>query len=107
MYILAGISPGMHVLDSINLGEDSGTINSEDKQDSSAAINNSKVLILLLEQEILFIELTLPQYVYKYSYVCGLIFYCIMLQTSSSSASILVFNTQFSSEMLAGIQGHS
>jgi len=50
-------SPGMHVLD-----KNSGFVNNEDEDDCGEAGNN-KILVLLLEQEILFIELTLPQYV--------------------------------------------
>lgn len=49
----------MHVLDGIHLDKDSGIVNYGDKETSSVMSN--RVLILLLEQEILFIELSLPE----------------------------------------------
>ncbi len=50
---------GMHVLDGIHLDKDSGIVNYGDKETGSVMSN--RVLILLLEQEILFIELSLPE----------------------------------------------
>ena len=51
----------MHVLDGIHLDKDSGIVNYGEKEGEGSVMNN-RVLILLLEQEILFIELSLPEY---------------------------------------------
>lgn len=54
-------SLGMHVLDGVHLDKDSGIVNYGEKEGEGSVMNN-RVLILLLEQEILFIELSLPEY---------------------------------------------
>lgn len=52
---------GMHVLDGIQLDKDSGIVNFGDNLEGDGSVTNNRVLILLLEQEILFIELSLPE----------------------------------------------
>ena len=51
----------MHVLDGIQQDKDSGIVNYSDSHEGDSAVTNKRVLILLLEQEILFIELSLPE----------------------------------------------
>lgn len=53
---------GMHVLDGIQADRDSGIVNYGDNNFEGEGLStNKRVLILLLEQEILFIELTFPE----------------------------------------------
>ena len=53
-FILAGI----HVLDNIQADRDSGIVNYGDGADGEGMVAKQRVLILLLEQEILFIDLS-------------------------------------------------
>lgn len=55
------VCAAMHVLDGIQQDKDSGIVNYNDNLDGDSAVTNKRVLILLLEQEILFIELSLPE----------------------------------------------
>lgn len=53
---------GMYVLDGIQADRDSGIVNFGDSCDrGEGLVSNQRVLILLLEQEILFIDLTFPE----------------------------------------------
>ncbi len=49
----------MHILDGVQGDKDSGIVNYGESMDGEGT--NQRVLILLLEQEILFIEVTLPE----------------------------------------------
>lgn len=52
---------GMYVLDGIQADRDSGIVNYGDNSEGEGLVSKQRVLILLLEQEILFIDLTLPE----------------------------------------------
>ena len=52
---------GIHVLDGMQADKDSGIVNYGDNSEGEGLVTNQRVLILLLEQEILFIELSLPE----------------------------------------------
>lgn len=52
----------MYVLDGVQADRDSGIVNYGDNSyDGEGLVSNHRVLILLLEQEILFIDLTFPE----------------------------------------------
>lgn len=56
------ICSGMYVLDGVQADRDSGIVNYGDNSyDGEGLVSNHRVLILLLEQEILFIDLTFPE----------------------------------------------
>lgn len=52
----------MHVLDGIQGDRDSGIVNYGDSSEGDGHTTKQRVLILLLEQEILFVDLTSPEY---------------------------------------------
>lgn len=51
----------MHVLDGVQADRDSGIVNYGDSSEGEGQITKQRVLILLLEQEILFVDLTFPE----------------------------------------------
>ena len=56
-----GFLTGMYVLDGIQADRDSGIVNYGDNSEGEGLTSKHRVLILLLEQEILFIDLTFPE----------------------------------------------
>ena len=52
---------GMYVLDGIQADRDSGIVNFGDSSERDGLVVKQRVLVLLLEQEILFIDLTFPE----------------------------------------------
>lgn len=56
------VCAGMHVLEGIHSERDSGIVNFGDSSiEGEGLTSNKRVLILMLEQEILFIELAFPE----------------------------------------------
>ena len=62
VYLPVCLYTGMHVLEGSHSERDSGIVNFGDSGTEGEGLTSSKrVLILMLEQEILFIELTFPE----------------------------------------------